>query len=104
MASSQPVLENPIELEDPLAHLPCSSIVEHKKGHRIYHQDQASTCLYLVIDGRVKVARSANDGRETIVDIYQADDFFGELALLGLPRMPEQATAMEDTKLMAWSA
>ena len=46
----------------------------------------------------------ANDGRETIVDIYQADDFFGELALLGLPRMSEQATAMEDTKLMAWSA
>jgi CRP-like cAMP-binding protein len=104
MASSQPVLANPIELEDPLAHLPCSSIVGYKKGHRIYHQDQTSTCLYLVIDGRVKVARSANDGRETIVDIYQADDFFGELALLGLPRMPEQATAMEDTKLMAWSA
>jgi CRP-like cAMP-binding protein len=104
MASSQTVLANPIALEDPLAHLPCSSIVEYKKGRRIYHQDQPSTSLYLVIDGRVKVARSANNGREIIVDIYQTDDFFGEYALLGLPRMPEQATAMEDTRLMAWSA
>jgi CRP/FNR family transcriptional regulator len=104
MASSQTVSEIPIALEDPIAHLPRAGIVAYKKGRSIFHQGQPSTSLYRVIDGRVKVARLANDGRETIVDIYRTGDFFGEFALLGLPRTLEQATAMEDTKVMAWSA
>jgi len=104
MASIQTASSAQITLEDPLADLPCSSIVEHKKGQFIYRQDQPSTSIYLVIEGRVKVARLASDGRQTIIDLYQADDFFGESALLGLPRRPEQATALEDTKVMAWTA
>jgi CRP/FNR family transcriptional regulator len=104
MASTQTVFAVQNALEDPLAHLPCPNIVGHKKGQLIYHQDQPSTSIYLVIEGRVKVARLANDGRQTIIDIYQTDDFFGESALLGLPRRPEQATALENTKVMAWTA
>jgi len=90
-------------LEDPLAHLPCSSIVEYRKGQMIYNQDQPSTSIFLVIDGKVKVSRLADDGHQVVVDIYQADDFFGESALLNLPHRSEQATAMEDTKVMTWS-
>jgi len=104
MASIQTAVAAQETLEDPLAHLPCSTIVAHKKGQLIYRQDQPSTGIYLVIDGRVKVARLANNGRQTIVDIYRTDDFFGESALLGLPRRPEQATALENCKLMAWTA
>jgi CRP/FNR family transcriptional regulator, cyclic AMP receptor protein len=91
-------------LEDPLAYLPISRIVEYQKGELIYDQDQPSASIYLVIEGRVKVARLANNGRQTIVDIYQTDDFFGESALLHLPRRPERAAALENTKLMAWPA
>lgn len=40
MASSLTVVAPHKTLEDPLAHLPCSSIVEHKKGQTIYNQDQ----------------------------------------------------------------
>jgi len=77
--------------------------VEYRKGQMIYNQDQPSTSIYLVIDGKVKVSRLADDGHQVVVDIYQADDFFGESALLNLPHRSEQATAMEDTKVMAWS-
>lgn len=104
MASSQTAVASEGRLEDPLAHLPCSSIMEYKKGQLIYHQDQPSTHIYLIIEGRVKVARLANDGRQTVVDIYQTDDFFGETALLGLPRTAEQASTLEATKVMSWSA
>lgn len=105
MTSSQAAIAPHIALEDPLALLPHSSITEHKRrGHVIYHQDQPSTSIHLVIDGRVKVARLANDGRQTVVDIYQTDELFGESALLGLPRRQEQATALEDTWLMSWTA
>jgi CRP/FNR family transcriptional regulator len=91
-------------LEDPLAHLPCSSILEYRRGQVIYDQQQPSTAIYLVIDGKVKVSRLADDGHQVVVDIYQPDEFFGESAFLNLPFRPEQAVALESTKLMTWSA
>jgi len=93
----------PKPLEDPLAHLPCSTIVEYRKGQIIYSQDQPSTTLYLVIDGKVKVSRVADDGHQVVVDIYQADEFFGESAFLNLAHRSEQATALENAKLMTWT-
>jgi CRP/FNR family transcriptional regulator len=108
MASSPIFAANPVTspkpLEDPLAHLPCSSIVEFRKGQTIYNQDQPSTSIYLVIDGKVKVSRLADDGHQVVVDIYQPDEFFGESGFLSLAHRSEQATALETTKLMAWSA
>jgi len=101
MASS--TFATPKPLEDPLAHLPCSTIVEYRKGQIIYSQDQPSTTLYLVIDGKVKVSRVADDGHKVVVDIYQADEFFGESAFLNLQHRCEQATALENCKLMTWT-
>jgi len=103
MASSPvvPALRRP--LEDPLAHLPCSSILEFKKGIMIYGQDQPSTSIYLVIEGKVKVSRLSDDGHPVIVDIYQPDEFFGESAFLGLPHRAEQAVALENARLMSWT-
>lgn len=91
-------------LEDPLAHLPCSSILEYRSGQVIYSQDQPSTNIYLVIDGKVKVCRLAEDGRQIVVDIYQADEFFGESAFLNTATRDEQAVAIENTKVMTWTA
>src|SRR5579859_7944077 len=70
----------PRQLEDPLAHLPCSIIVEYHKGDAIYSQQMPPANLHLVIDGKVKVCRLAEDGRQVVVDIYQPDEFFGESA------------------------
>ena len=104
MMATSPTVASQKALEDPLAHLPCSSIVEYKKGQMIYNQDQPSTSIYLVIDGKVKVCRLADDGHQVVVDIYQPDEFFGESAFLSLPHRAEQATALENTKLMTWTA
>jgi len=93
----------PRQLEDPLAHLPCSIILEYRKGQTIYSHDQPSTSIYLVIDGKVKVCRQADDGRQVVVDLYQPDEFFGESAFLGPARRTELANALEDTKVMAWT-
>jgi len=103
MASSTARVASQKALEDPLALLPCSSIAEFKKGQLIYNQDQPSTSIYLVIEGKVKVSRMADDGRQVVVDIYQPDEFFGESALLNLPQRSEQAAALDNTRLMAWS-
>lgn len=103
MATSPTALAPLKALEDPLAHLPCSSIMEYRRGQTIYSQDQPSTAIYLVIGGRIKVSRVASDGRQVVVDIYQPDEFFGESAFLGLAHRSEQAVTLENSKLMAWT-
>jgi len=103
MATSPATATPQRALEDPLAHLPCSTILEYKKGQVIYNQDQPSTSIYLVIDGKVKVCRLADDGRQVVVDIYQPDEFFGESAFLGLTQRSEIAVALENTKVMTWT-
>lgn len=90
--------------EDPLAYLPCSPIAKYQRGEIIYHQNQPSAKMYLVISGKVKITRVADNGSEIMVDIFGTDDFFGEAALLGLPLSPEQATALENCSLMMWTA
>ena len=103
MAVSPAPVPSQRPLEDPLAHLPCSTILEYKKGQVIYNQDQPSTSIHLVIDGKVKVCRLADDGRQVVVDIYQPDEFFGESAFLGLAQRTEIAVALENTKVMTWT-
>ncbi|HLK47044.1 MAG TPA: Crp/Fnr family transcriptional regulator [Bryobacteraceae bacterium] len=92
-----------VALEDPLAYLPCSNVLEYRKGQVIYNQTQPSSSLYLVIDGKVRVSHCSNDGKQIVVDIYQPDEFFGESVFLRLPCRAEEARALENTKLMAWT-
>lgn len=92
-----------VPLEDPLAHLPCSSVLQYNKGQVIYDRNQPSNSIYLVIEGKVKVSRLTNDGQEVVVDIYRSDDFFGESAFLRLDQRSEEARAFEESKLMAWT-
>src|SRR5579863_10143323 len=91
------------QLEDPLVHLSSSSILEYRKGQVIYNQDQPSTNICLIIDGKVKVCRITDDGRPVVVDIYQDEEFFGESAFLDSPTRDEQAVALENTKVMTWT-
>jgi len=70
----------------------------------IYQQGQPSTSLFLVIEGKVKVSRIADDGHQVVIDIYQRDEFFGESALLNMSNCGEQATALQNTKLMTWTS
>ncbi|HTA44890.1 MAG TPA: Crp/Fnr family transcriptional regulator [Bryobacteraceae bacterium] len=90
-------------LEDPLAHLPCSRIVEYQKAEIIYGEGQAPTGLYLVIEGKVKICRSTSDGHQVVMDIYQCEEFFGESAFVGDLKGGEVAVALEKTKAMIWT-
>jgi CRP/FNR family cyclic AMP-dependent transcriptional regulator len=88
--------------EDPLSHLPCSTISAYRKGQFIYNLGHPCTSIYLVIDGKVKISRMA-DGREVLVDLYRSDDFFGEEAFLNPSCRADVAVATENTKVMTWT-
>ena len=90
-------------LEDPLDYLPPSNIFPYKKGQIIYQQNEASTNLYFIVEGKVKVSFIAENSGQVILDIYKQDEFFGESASVNLTHRGEQATAMESTTLMTWT-
>jgi len=103
MATSLTTLAPRTSLEDPLAELPRSAIQEYRKGQIIYNHDQPCNTLYVVIQGKVKISRLADGGRQVIVGIYQEDDFFGESAFLNLSCWLEQVAALDKTRVMAWT-
>ena len=104
MSSSPSATAPQKSLEDPLAHLPRSSVQEYRKKQVIYGPDHPSAGIYLVIGGKVKISRLADDGYQVIVAIYRKDEFFGESALLNLSHRSEQAIALDDTRVMTWTA
>ncbi|MBU1100961.1 MAG: Crp/Fnr family transcriptional regulator [Bacteroidetes bacterium] len=71
----------------------------YPKDSIILLEEEAGSALFVIITGKVKVARTSNDGREVILSILGDSDFFGEMAILdGLTRSAT-VTATEDTEL-----
>ncbi|ATP56117.1 transcriptional regulator [Pedobacter ginsengisoli] len=70
-----------------------------KKRQVIYYEGDTVNGIYLVITGRVKTFKVANDGRELLTGIYKPDEYFGVAALLANENYHETSEAMEDTSL-----
>lgn len=90
--------------DDPLAHLPKANVMEYRKGQTIFSSTQPSERVYLVTEGKVMVSRMINDDKQVVMDICQPPEIFGENILVNCSSQYEQAVALENTKLMSWTA
>ncbi len=70
-----------------------------KKGQVIYYEGDKGNGLYLVISGKVKTIKLAEDGRELMTGIYSAEDYLGINAMLSNEEYADTATALEDCVL-----
>jgi CRP/FNR family transcriptional regulator, cyclic AMP receptor protein len=91
------------DVEDALMYLPRKGVTEYNRGDTIFDEFNPSKALHLVVHGRVKVTIPVEDGSQTVVDIFNVDDFFGESALIGSRRLPERALALDNVTLMSWT-
>lgn len=79
---------------------PYIASVSFKKRDVIFSEGDPSEWFYLVVEGKVKITKLSQEGKEIILEIIPPLDFFGGLAVLrGFP-YPANAIAMEDTKLL----
>ena len=70
-----------------------------KKDSVVLFEHETGTALFVIVEGKVKVSRVSDDGKEVILTILGESDFFGEMAILdGLSRSAN-VTAMEDSEL-----
>lgn len=71
----------------------------YNKQDVILMEDEVGSALFIIITGKVKVARASNDGREVILTILSESDFFGEMAILDGQTRSATVTALEDSEL-----
>ena len=55
--------------------------VRFPRGTTIYNEGEPGDRLYIIIDGKVKLARHSSDGRENLLTIMGPSDMFGELSI-----------------------
>ena len=90
--------------EDPLNYLPRQQVQAFTRRRIVYHPQQPSDRLYMVISGRVKITNASGDGGEVVANIVCPEGFFGEAALLGGAHRSQAAIALDDVNVMSWSA
>ena len=72
---------------------------QFKKNQVIYYEGDRGNGLYLVISGKAKTVKLAEDGRELMTGLYAADDYLGINAMLANEAYTDTATALEDSQL-----
>ena len=70
-----------------------------KKDEIIVFQDEPGTELYIVLQGRVRVALVSSEGEEFILNELGAGDFFGEVSLIDAEPRSASVIAEESTTL-----
>ena len=75
--------------------------VDAPKGKIIFHEKDAAEILYLVASGKVKIYRTAPDGREVVLHLFGPGEPFGEVAVLQGTAFPASALAIEPSRLLA---
>lgn len=73
--------------------------VSFKKGEIIYKAGDFSESLYIVSEGKIKIYRLSESGKEQLVRILRIGDFTGELALFNESIHESYAEAMEATQV-----
>jgi len=70
---------------------------ELARGETIFNEGDDGHALYVVVKGKVKLARTARDGRENLLSLLGAGDMLGELSVFDPGPRLSRAHAVEDT-------
>ncbi len=71
-----------------------------RKKETIFSEGDPSEWFYIVSDGKVKITKLSQEGKEIILEIISPMEFFGGIAVVrGFP-YPANAVAMEDTEVI----
>ena len=75
--------------------------IKISKGQVLFKEGDPGDRLFVVVEGKLKLGTTSNDGRENLLSILGPGDMFGELSLFDPGPRPATATAVVDSKLLA---
>ncbi|MEC7729947.1 MAG: Crp/Fnr family transcriptional regulator [Candidatus Neomarinimicrobiota bacterium] len=73
----------------------------YSKGEFIVMEEMEGQQCYFITHGSVKITRSSKEGREVILAILTAGEFFGEMSLLDGETRSANVLTLEETKVLA---
>jgi CRP/FNR family transcriptional regulator len=87
---------------DPEADEALRSALQYEKltrGDAVFNEGDPGDKLYAVVEGKVKITRTAADGRENLQDVAGPGEMFGELSLFDPGPRTANAVAINDCTL-----
>jgi CRP/FNR family cyclic AMP-dependent transcriptional regulator len=94
--------KNPFDPQDFLAKVGAGkTISRYQKDQIIFSQGEVADTVFYVQKGRVKVVVLSDQGKEAVVGVLEAGQFFGEGYLNGHELRIATTTAMEECLLSA---
>ena len=76
------------------------SLAKYRKGQIVFSQGEIGDAVFYIQKGKVKVTVVSEQGKEAVVAILGADEFFGEGCLAGQAQRMSTVTAMTDASIV----
>ena len=70
------------------------TIADYRENQEVFSQGDPADAIFFIQNGKVKLTVVSQQGKEAVIAIVGADDFFGEGCLAGQPLRMATATAM----------
>jgi CRP/FNR family cyclic AMP-dependent transcriptional regulator len=74
---------------------------ELRRGDVLFHEDDPADTVYIVVQGRIAIAKRSIDGRESVVALMEPGDLFGEMQLFERQGRTAEARALEQSQVLA---
>lgn len=75
-------------------------VIQRTSRERFYSPLRPPRALYVLLDGRVTVARLTREGKRFVMDVLQPGDVFGDLSFSGAGNDSEIAEALTDCRAL----
>ena len=73
---------------------------DHPKDQKVFSQGDAAQAIFYLQKGRVKLTVVSQQGKEAVIAILGAGDFFGEGCLAGQPRRMSTVTTLSECSIV----
>jgi len=77
------------------------TIITAPQGRMIFLEGEKGQSFYILVEGSVRLFKSAPDGREITVKLASPGEIFAEVILFEKDRYPVSATAVTDSRLFS---
>ena len=76
------------------------TLADHQKNQKVFSQGDSADAIFYIQKGKIKLTVVSQQGKEAVVAILGAGEFFGEGCLAGQSQRMASATTMSDCSIM----
>jgi CRP-like cAMP-binding protein len=77
------------------------TLADHAKNHKIFLQGDPADAIFYIHKGKIKLTVVSKEGKEAVVALLGAGDFFGEGCLAGKPAVGARASVSGNSRSLA---